>query len=183
VSRDLTDAATGEQGQKRLVGWDTVLLEELGFGSTGASCPGERVSYICGRNSVPGEVCFFKRKNAEHASEVAPHLPHAPFAPCPYLGRDQVDNGNTEAPEFARDPQIEIWTVGEDRNVGPFRLCCPNQLAELPVDAWDVVDHFDQSDDGEASRIYDLADSGRSHARTCTAKEVSGGIQASKRCN
>jgi hypothetical protein len=55
-----------------------------------------------------------------------------------------------------RDSQIEVGTVGQNREVRAF---CPgrsHQLPEFPIDSRYVVDNFDQTDHGETARIHHL---------------------------
>ncbi len=58
-------------------------------------CPGKWMAYISCRHPVAFEVSFFKRKNAQYPRQVPAHLTYASLPPSPYLGRDQIYDGNS----------------------------------------------------------------------------------------
>ena len=74
---------------------------------------------------MTGEKLLFEREDAEQAAKCAPHFADTSLAPGPRLGRDQVDHGNPSPVQLARDPEVKIGGIGEEREVRPLRFGRP----------------------------------------------------------
>ena len=89
------------------------------------------MSDIGGVDAVPGEKFRLEREDAKQLVDRAAYQRQPAFAPRPYLRRHQIENRNAQLLEPARNTQMEIGTIGQDRDLG---LLGARGLQQFPVE-------------------------------------------------
>jgi len=74
--------------------------------------------------------------------------------------------------ELPGHPQVEIWRIRENRQVGFLFPGRGQQLAVLAVDARNVRHHFEQPDYGQAGRVHHGAHAGGPQAGPRTSETL-----------
>ena len=83
-----------------------------------------------------------------------------PFAPSPDLRRNQIRHRNLPLPQMRQSPEMEIRTVGQNRQIRLLVVDSLLQPLQFAVDPGDMPDHLDQSDHRQRRGIDH-----RAHAR------------------
>jgi hypothetical protein len=95
------------------------------------------------------------------------------------LGCNQVNDRDSQVPEFSRYTKIEVRAVGQDRELGLFDSRRLDEFPELFVNTWDVMHYLDQPHDGETARIDNLSHPVGAHVRTGATEKVYVRVSAS----
>src|SRR2546430_11028040 len=73
----------------------------------------QRMADITRLQPMPAIKLLLKRKDHDHLADIFFDLLYASGAPGPYLRADEVESGNAQAMQFARQAQVEIGEVDE----------------------------------------------------------------------
>src|SRR5665213_2161601 len=172
VIADLVRTAAGQDPDPRSGGVERVFLGELLARDRGLRHLGQWVAHELGLNAMLPVEGLFKREDDQHLADVLLHQPDAVFLPGPQLRAYEIDDGDAEPMELARQAEMEVGKVDEHSHVGPP---CANrflQLAELAVDAWKMSQHFRQSHDGYVFRADDAFYAGSLHPLATHAEQL-----------
>src|SRR5437660_9977331 len=122
------------------------------------------MAHILNLGYVSGGVpVFFKRKNRQQKVHVSLNGARAVRAPGPKLWTYIIDDRNTAAMKPARQTQIEIGPVNQNRGNGFSFFRGPFQLAKGTPEFWQRAANFPQPEYCQLVRFHDWHDAGFSH--------------------
>ena len=122
-------------------------------------------------DAVVSEKPLLERKQAQKPADRLANPCRTARTPCPNLRCNQIDNWNTKRFQLSGYPQVEIRTIGQEREVRPFGFRVSNQLTELAVDAGQMRNNFKKSHYRETVRIYHDMNACRLHTWAGAAEE------------
>jgi hypothetical protein len=172
MPESFTSSTTREHCYEWTIQRQVVFPEKLVAGQLWPDSCCERVAYVGRRYAVSLKKGLFERENAEEAVNDAAHRLHPAFAPCPDLGRDEVDDRDAQFLQLPGHAEMEVGGIGEDGNVGPAFGGGADQGAEAAPDAGDVPEHFHKSHDRQIFRTDHGLHAGFPEMRSGAPEEV-----------
>ena len=117
-------------------------------------------------------ILLFKRKDDQHALDIALNLLDAVRLPGPELRADEVDHRNAEAIEHLGEAEMNFRKVDEHGDGGAAGVDGALKLTELAIDARQVAHDLGESHDRHVFRADDDLDTGGGHAWAAHAEDL-----------
>src|SRR5579859_7495194 len=91
---------------------------------------GQRMSNIADFDAVLAVELLLEREDHDHLADIFLDLLDAAGTPGPYLRADEVENGNAQAVQLARQTQVEVREIEQDGGVRLAPSGFGNQMLE-----------------------------------------------------
>src|SRR5262245_27648254 len=122
-------------------------------------------------DSMAAIKLLLKRENYNHLADVFSNLIDAARTPGPNLGADEIEDRNGDSVQLARQAQIEIRKVDQDRGPGPALLCFSDYVFKLAANGRKMSNHFSQANHSHFAGVYKKFTSGNAHFVATHAKK------------
>src|SRR5215472_8552085 len=83
----------------------------------------QRMADEFGSDAVLAIELLFEWKDHKHLSDILANQLDTRLSPCPQLRTDVIDHRNSTLVEFAREPEIEVRKVDENRRIRLSSVC------------------------------------------------------------
>src|ERR687884_584735 len=150
-----------------------VAPAELYAVELGAHFTGQRMAHILNfRNTALSVPVLFEGQDRKQEIDVSLNVAHAVRAPGPELRAYVINDGNATAVQPARQPQIEIRPIDENRGYRLAAFSGTFQIAERAPEFWECASDFPKTHDRQLVGIHNRLDTGVPHLSSRRTKEI-----------